>query len=159
MFGCALAAAVFGMWYRYQVTRRSLELWGAPAAVLIARAPKIEALQFDPPLSTDGPVSLDMLRTEAARSENVTDSRGMLNVRQAFVEDSTFLWQQSPAGPRAWSYALLFSDGERQTAVLFDPSAQTVGSPATGKPVALEPKASEELLDFFQEQFKSAKAK
>jgi hypothetical protein len=159
MFGCALAAAVFGMWYRYQVTRRSLELWGAPAAVLIARAPKIEAMRFDPPLSAEGPVSLDTLRTETASSKEVTDSRGMLNVRQAFVEDSTFLWQQSAAGPPAWSYALVFSDGERQTAVLFDSGAQTVGSPATGKPVSLEPKASEELLAFFQEQFKPAKAK
>jgi hypothetical protein len=159
MFGCALGAAAFGMWYRHQVTRRSLEQWGAQAAVLISRAPKVEALEFDPPLSAAGPVAIDALRTDATRSENVSEARGMLNVRQAFVEDSTFRWQQPIAGAPQWSNALIFSDGDRQAAILFDPAAAAVGSPASGVRVLLEKEASEDLAKFFQEQFAPSAAK
>ncbi len=153
MFGCGLAAALFGMWYRHQSTRRSLELWGAPSAVLIARAPNIEALRFEPPLAEGAPLSLDALRTRAAESKAVSTSRGMLNVRQAFVEDSTFRWEPSATGSAEWSYALLFSDGDRQAAILFDPAAAAVGNPATGAQARLEPQASQELAEFFAEQF------
>jgi hypothetical protein len=157
MFGGALAAAVFGMWYRYQSTRRALEFWGPPAAVLIARAPTIEALIFEPPLTDNGAITLDVLDEAAAKTTLVSGARGMLNIRQAMVEDSTFRWDPPVSQPPAWSFALMFSDGDRQAALLFDPAAGAVGNPATGARVLLDPTASQELSEFFHEQFPAPK--
>jgi hypothetical protein len=151
MFGCALAAALFGMWFRYQSTRRSLEFWGAPAAVLIARAPQIEVLQFDPPLEAAGPLPVDTLRTQAADSEVVAASPGMANVRHAFIDDSSFDWDEPAAESPAWAYALVFSDGDRQAAILYDPAAGVLGSAATGGRVLLEPATRRGLAAYFKE--------
>ena len=153
MFGSGLAAAGFGMWYRHATTRRSLGFWGSASAVLISRAPAVEALRFDPPLQPAAPLDIEQLRSTAAQSEDVAGSRGMLNVRQAFVEDSTFRWATPAAAPATWAYALVFSDGPQQTALLFDPVSQSVGNPVTGDRSTLEPEASRDLVEFFQEQF------
>ncbi len=77
----------------------------------------------------------------------------MLNVRQAFVEDSTFRWDQPLLDKARWTYGLVFSSGQDQAVVLFDPAGEVVGNSATGGQIAMEPEASRELEAFFREQF------
>jgi len=154
MFGFGTAAALFGMWYRWEVTRRTVDLWGTPSAVLIVRSPQAQALWFDPPLAGSEITPAVDIPARASQRSDVSGARGILNVRQAFVEDSTFVWQRPPDFKSlAWSYALRFSDQDRACLILFDPAAGVVGNPLTDRAATLEPPASAELKDFFVEQF------
>ncbi len=75
----------------------------------------------------------------------------MGNVRHAFIDDSSFLWEQPTAISPAWSYALVFSDGDRQTAIVYDPAAEALGNPATGGRALLEPATSRGMAAFFND--------
>jgi hypothetical protein len=160
MFGFGTAAALFGMWYRWDVTRRTLDLWGAPSAVLVVRAPQVQALGFDPPLAGIETTRTADLAAAAAQSRDVSRARGILNVRQAFVEDSTFLWDRQPDRKTlAWVYGLSFTDQDRSFVILFDPAAGVVGNPLSDRVAAIEPPASAELKEFFVEQLEEKAAK
>src|SRR5882724_9977373 len=60
IFAVALASVAVSTWYHYQGARRPIESWGSPNAVLIAQAPRIEALKLRRPSSSASPQMKDV---------------------------------------------------------------------------------------------------
>jgi len=107
-----VAAAVTGVWFQRQQTRRCLEFYGAPAARLIAAAPTVELLLVRPGA---GPG-----RLAAQRRIDVSKAPGLVHLRRGLVEDANFDWQADQTSPSAasqtrlpaevWDVALVFSE-------------------------------------------------
>lgn len=131
LLALGFAAAVTGILFQRQQTRRCLAFYGPDAARRITAAPRVRLVV----LEASGPRSVG-----AARSVDVSGAAGLVHLRRGLVEDANFRWPESPPreplGANAWDYALEFSDaagGVVTTLVLdVDPaggSLAVVGAP------------------------------
>ncbi len=132
-----VAAAVTGVWFQRQQTRRCLEFYGAPAARLIASAPTVELLLVRPGA---GPG-----RLAAQTRIDVSKAPGLVHLRRGLVEDANFDWLADRTSPsaasqtrlpaEAWDVALVFTEaggadsamqprgtGQTTLAIDFDPA-------------------------------------
>jgi len=123
-----VSAAVVGIWFQRQQTRRCLEFYGLAAARRITSGASVELLVVRP---GSGPRSL-----AAVSSLDVSDAPGLVHLRRGLVEDANFSWNggdgptggaagRGAAAPRprdAWDVALVFRDraGLEETAVVLD---------------------------------------
>lgn len=100
-----LSAAVTGVLFQRQQTRRCLAFYGPDAARRITAAPRVRLVV----LEASGPRSV-----RGARSADVSGAAGLVHLRRGLVEDANFSWPESPSrdplGAHAWDYALEFSD-------------------------------------------------
>src|SRR5262245_60545635 len=122
----ALVAASFSVWHQNHQMRKAMAFWGTDQAVLIARAPEVEALKLE---SADDPAAIeadDVLRFgdmpwRAVESESAVGSKGLVNVRLALVKDVTYNWNSDTAGcGENWEYALTFRNDDKTATVLFN---------------------------------------
>lgn len=131
LLALGLVAAVTGILFQRQQTRRCLAFYGPDAARRITAAPRVRLVV----LEASGPRSV-----RAGWSRDVSGAAGLVHLRRGLVEDANFRWTESPAreplGAEAWDYALEFSDaagGAATTLVLdVDPaggSLAVVGAP------------------------------
>jgi hypothetical protein len=167
-----LAASLAALWYHRQSGRRALDFWGTQTAVLIARAPEVEALELRPadeqaadqdnaPTPDARPDDRPIQRLGiggrfylVARAADASQARGAGNIRRAMVLDATYQWDSEPAVKRPrWRYALEFRDGPQAAIVLFDFDSGQLGSTTGTKTVAIDPAAVDDWRSFFEEQF------
>ena len=183
IFVVALLSVAVSTWYHYQGARRPIELWGSPNAVLIAQAPRVDALKLGRPSSSASPqkegqpaeaqpgesAPSDQPRErlvvhghayELLESRDVSTAHGITNIRRALVLDPTFDWTSpEPSGHPHWQYAFEFRDQDRSATLLFDFNSRHVGAAGTHKTGLLDATASDDIQKFFAEQFEPAEAK
>ena len=144
LLSLGVAAAVGGIWFQRQQTRRCLEFYGPVAARRIAAAPRVELLAVRP---GRGPHSLAVVsRLDVSRAA------GMVHLRRGLVEDDNFIWRTpAPAGPAnaevgdaggdrrppsAWDAAFVFRDPADggETAVVVDVDGNEAALAVVGQP-------------------------
>ena len=129
-----VAAAVLGIWFQRQQTRRCLAFYGADVARLITTSPSVQLLAVR---EGDGPRRL----VEVARID-VTRAPGLVHLRRGLVEDANFRWGEEAAGAdatpplpiAACDAALVFAEPGGQATLVLDldgsrPAAAVVGRP------------------------------
>lgn len=123
-----LAAALAGAawWFRYETTHRAAHFWGPETARLIRDAPKVTLFQKP---------SADTIRqaleepTRASFDDSAVDvshARGLLHLRNALLEDRSFLWPASGEQPLAppedteyWVLSFYFPNSHNAAVVMF----------------------------------------
>jgi hypothetical protein len=170
IFAVAIGAALVSLWHHRASGRRALEFWGTETAVLIARAPRIEAIWLAP-ADSDRESSEDQGRPIrrlgiggrfyiVKDTRDASQARGVSNIRRALVLDVSFQWDAPERrGPPDWQYAFEFRDGERAATVFFDFDSRQVGANTSTKTALLDPAAADDWHKFFLEQFENRTSK
>jgi hypothetical protein len=141
------ATSVAAIWYLRGLSRRSVEFWGPQAGALILQAPQVEALLLAP----TGPDSA--AEQSVVERRDVSQARGLANVRRALMQDASYEWPPSRPDPLLrWSHALRFTDRDRTTTLLF------ALNPPAARPLERDmcvgtKKIAAGLRDFFAEHF------
>lgn len=178
----ALVATLFSLWYHIQNGRRALSFWGPDTALVIARAPEIDAIELvradegtpkaDAPAgdSATEPATQPAANSthidqrpvqrfglggkfyQAVAVKDASQARGVSNIRRALVLDVTYQWDAPPAGDPNWEYALEFREGPRSELVLFDFNTHQVGLARGTSTIQLDPAANDDWRKFFVEQ-------
>lgn len=162
----ALAAASFSLWYHYQGGHRSSDFFGTPTAELFVAAPEAVALrleaapQVEPefegmePEPPEGPaIEFNNQFWKVTGEADVIKAKGMLNIRQALVQDACYEWRaEKPKQPANWQYALEFNDGKLWATVLFDFDLRQVALAGGKRTATLDPAISANWKQFFEEQ-------
>ena len=163
IFGLAALAAGAAQWFSYQQTHRAQDLWGTPAAVLIARAPRVEVLRLGSAgagdsletIQIDG-VSLSVLARKDASDKD--KAPGISNVRHALRMDASYDWDESTADCQPkWDYSLRFADEEGQVTLLFALNCRVVRQLENGEQATFIEKTGKGMEEFFDEQFPAEK--
>jgi hypothetical protein len=126
MFVAALAAAATSWWFRYSATHHAAQFWGPEAARLIRDAPQVELLRLQPtetaaddtkspaaspPSPNEVHIGSAVWRITARR--DISAAHGLVHLRNALLEDSSFNWSQASLAPDFTCHtALLFRDPE-----------------------------------------------
>jgi hypothetical protein len=138
----AFAGASASWIFRYKATHRAAEYWG-PAASLIRDAPIVEFNHLIPPPDSfilgDGEFSGTLALEDPKEARNVSFARGLAHLRNALLEDRSYIWPPRPPHPQTrWPWELTFrsEDGKHSTILLcsrdctfvarFDPGAANV---------------------------------
>ncbi|MCA9262239.1 MAG: hypothetical protein KDA60_00260 [Planctomycetales bacterium] len=123
----ALAAGFAWLHHRTHGAR-ALQFWGGEAAFLIRTAPEVRAFSLrrvdadsveadgEPPLPT---WEIDASAWRATAERDISQARGLVHVRQALIEDTSYRWDVESEQPEAdWTHALEFSDPARHASIL-----------------------------------------
>jgi hypothetical protein len=86
-----LAAAITGIWFQWQQTRRCLAFYGPAAARRIAASPAVELMLVQP----GGQAGQLVAQTRI----DVSKAAGLVHLRRGLVEDANFSWQTAGARP------------------------------------------------------------
>ena len=136
-----LAAAVTGIWFQWQQTRRCLDFYGPAAARRIAAAPTVELLLVQP--------GAEPGRLVARSRIDISKAPGLVHLRRGLVEDANFNWQGTDARAggggaggaatgrlpnESWDVALVFSEPLGQTTLVIDLDPAGGSLAAVGQP-------------------------
>ena len=147
IFFVALGAAAFGMLFRYQATRRTLQFWGSENVAMVADAPVVEAVRFGP----------EGQEQAVAEQVDISGARGLVHLRQALLEDRSFDWDEPAARDEpVWSYGLRFRDGTSSVMLVFSSDfrrAQQAGSPASVSTAPIAAGLATVFAEYFAEHF------
>jgi len=133
-----LAAAITGIWFQWQQTRRCLDFYGPAAARRIAAAPTVELLLMQP--------GAEPGRLVARSRIDISKAPGLVHLRRGLVEDANFNWQGTDAGASgggaalerlpldAWDVALVFSEPLGHTTLVIDLDPAGGSLAAVGQP-------------------------
>jgi len=127
-----LTAAITGIWFQWQQTRRCLAFYGPAAARRIAASPAVELMLVQPGGQPGQLV--------AQKRIDVSKAAGLVHLRRGLVEDANFNWQAGGGlvperlPSESWDVALVFSEplGSTTLGIDFDPaggSLAVVGQP------------------------------
>jgi hypothetical protein len=127
-----LAAAITGIWFQWQQTRRCLAFYGPAAARRIAAAPTVELILVQP--------GAGLGRLVAQTRIDISKAPGLVHLRRGLVEDANFNWQPSGGAVperlplESWDVAIVFGEpiGSTTLVIDFDPAAGSlavVGQP------------------------------
>ena len=116
LVGCTLAA--FSWWFRFAATHRAAEFWGGANFRLIRDAAIVEAYV---PADDHDPSRL----AAGAAQRDVSHAPGMMHLRNALLEDRSYIWVKGQLPPPAdWNYGLRFADEEREVLIEFSADAR-----------------------------------
>src|SRR5688572_12189392 len=107
--GATSAAAI---WYLRGLSQRSMSFWGPAAGELILQSPQVEALRLAPAESSTSPpggerLTIDDRTFDVIQRRDISQARGLVNVRRALMQDASYDWSAPPPDPPVrWSYAL-----------------------------------------------------
>lgn len=153
VFCVGLLGALGGWIYHRHLQQRTLALWGPETAVLILRAPRVEAWRLAPvdDVEASGPtVEAGGTTRRVVERIDATRSPGMTHLRHGLVNDGAFDWSCADKACRpAWTRALRFEDGERRATLLFDLDCALVWCVETGASGSIKPIATgtRQMLD------------
>jgi hypothetical protein len=143
----ALAAAAASWWFRYNATHRAATFWG-PASRLIRDAKVVEFYQFKPSGRAETEIE-ELLRFFDTRfdARDVSSLPGLTHLRNALLEDSSYIWPPLPRTPKdPWRWVLVFRDepGVSAAVLAFSPDWRLVTNckDPLGKNVSCEPIAA-----------------
>jgi hypothetical protein len=150
MLLAALAAAAASWWFRYSATHRTVEFWGPEAAVLLRDAPHVALRSYDQGTNTD-------VTSAKSTSHDISNARGLVHLRTALLEDSSYDWSAKTAVDSDWKSSLVFevtAGAEPRLVILFSPDfnwAANGSSDAMPQPVVCCKPISDGLKTFFNE--------
>lgn len=105
----ALLAAGTSWWFRYAATHRAAEFLGPVAARLIRDAPMVEFFVLEPAAKQDA-MSFAERMMHAAAGRDISKLPGITHLRNALLEDRSYVWPAGPvAGSADWRWGLKFS--------------------------------------------------
>jgi hypothetical protein len=144
-----LTAAGAAIWHQYRQTRRALEYWGAETAYLIGHAPSVEVTALHA-AAPDRERSND---TDARRTFDISQARGLVHFRRSLLEDENFEWDDTPpAGSAEWDYAVRFGGDENDAELVFDLDRGLVAERShSDVPAILTARMVAGLAHFFEE--------
>lgn len=163
IFGVALAAAAFALYWNMSQSRRALEFWGPEAMRRIQRSDKVEILPLELP-TADSPegdfetLEIDSQRYIATRQYDVTKARGLVHARHALTTDASYQSGQPhdlrgrPFGGRSWKYAIRFTDKQGTTVLLLD--GERIGYFQGNQEMELIPKVADGWRSFVERETK-----
>ena len=137
-----------GAWlYQYGYSRHAAAFWGAPAARLIIKSPRLDLMELGPAGADSDQEDGEKERIAGqlvATKHDLSSKPGLIHLRHVFTQDSNFDWaaqrREPAAGSRDWGYALCFADGDQQLLVLLDRDFKLAGRlSADGQQVDLLP--------------------
>ena len=157
--GFALAASAAAWVYQRGRAARPLELWGAEAGLLIASAPRVEALLLRPVAGDETAaaesVEFDGARLIVVQRTDVSTARGITNVRRALLDDGSFNWESTgDACQPEWTHALRFSTDNAQTMLLLSFDCPRTAAVDGHRTASIAPSAAA-LREFVEEQFQA----
>lgn len=135
IFGLALAATGYAVWYRYQQSNRAVALWGPEHAGRMRNAPTVEVWRIDTAAET---IPGETVLAPGGAQATVTSKRVLENIpdltyiRRAFLTDAFFLWEETPDCEPEWAYRLQFRDGDATTSLWLDDACDQVQLAETG---------------------------
>jgi hypothetical protein len=135
ILGVGLAAACLSWWFRYHATHRAAKFWGPESVQLIRDAPGV------------------FFETRQGGARDVSSSRGLLHLRSALLEDSSFRWPpRSVPSEIEWQHVLLFRDeaSGQSFPLCFSSDLQWVRSQGAETMLSCEPIARS-LREMFRE--------
>lgn len=124
LVGCVLAA--FSWWFRFAATHRAAEFWGGDNFRLIRDAAIVEAY-----IPTDNHDPRQLVAGVPQR--DIAQVPGMTHLRNALLEDHSFVWENRQLPPPAdWNYGLRFADEKREVLIEFSADGRQLRfAPAT----------------------------
>jgi hypothetical protein len=144
----ALAAAGASWWFRYSATHRAATFWGPETSRLIRDATLVEFYQLMPSGQTEIELE-ELLRFLDAPfdARDVSSMRGLTHLRNALLEDRSYIWPPVPRTPKdQWRWVLVFRDepGHSTAVLAFSPEWRLVTNCKNelGKNVSCEPIAA-----------------
>jgi hypothetical protein len=153
-----LVAAAAAWWFRLSTTHKAVEFWGAQSAMLIRDAPQVTLRSDTPSTDEEGTAEADVAR-------DISKANGLLHLRNAMIEDSSYDWTSQEKADTNWAKSLVFerSEGaEPRVVVLFSPDFKWVGNGSAADPakaaVATSASFAAGLEKFFADEAKVAPA-
>jgi len=126
-----LAAAAAAWWFRYSTTHKATEYWGSQAAMLIRDASRVTLRSDAPSTDEEGTAEADVAR-------DISQAKGLLHLRNALLQDSSYDWTAQGPTDANWAKSLVFerSEGaEPRVVILFSPDFKWIGNGSTADPV------------------------
>lgn len=122
----AVVAASFAWWYRQSQGRRSLKFWGSSQAMLIRFARNVELLELARSENHGDGLTIGSQLWQIESRRDITEARGLVHARQAFIEDASFDWAISNRAPYHWDHALVFSGENGHVTVAIDLTGEQI---------------------------------
>lgn len=117
----------FAWWYQYKMGRRSAAFWGPTGVVLVQYAPEVDFVPLFPQKNSQNQdssvptLAIDGVEWWAGEPINITNSRGLVHVRHALVDDLSFDWAApTTSRPKRWEFLLRFRDRDQHVTVAID---------------------------------------
>ena len=159
-----LAGAIGGWWYRSQLQRRAIALWGLDAAELMQHAPRVELLKLTPQSDDierdeENSVSFGDTRLGITERIDVSHSPGLVHLRHSLISDQSFVWSAplDACQPR-WPYALRFTDDQHLATLLVDFDCRQATLAERNARVSIKPMAKG-LEVFVNEQLETSESR
>lgn len=153
-----LVAAAAAWWFRYSTTHKAVEFWGPQAAVLIRDAPRVTLRSDKPSTDEEGTAEADVAR-------DISQANGLLHLRNALLEDSSYDWTAKGPADTNWAKSLVFerSEGaEPRVVVMFSNDFKWAGNGSAADPakaaVATSASFADGLTKFFADEATAAPA-
>jgi hypothetical protein len=147
----ALAAAGTSWWFRYSATHRAAQYWGPKTARLIRDAPIVKLYQLQSAKGLFLPLADIDTQLDIGKYRDVSNARGISNLRNALLEDRSYEWPAIPREPDAyWRWALQFEDAHSSdhAVVLVGPDCDYVTALQTEQKLSSRP-----ILDGLHKMF------
>jgi len=152
-----IAASVGSCVYYARLQQRPLALWGPESARLMLRAPTALAYNLAPVSDDEKAAPSDLIdiagqRFRLVNQRDVSRAPGFSHIRQSFVHDASFDWNETPNNCQpTWTHALRFVDGDKSATIVlaFDCHRAALASTdpaAKDKPAEVDLKAHSESI-------------
>ncbi len=141
IFLVATAMGAFSIWYLRQLRTEAIEFWGAPIALSIRDAPRVELLEIVTAAESDaGSMRLDVGEYAIASATEIAGKSGLIQMRHLLLDSGTFRFAEQTPSSAIWDKGLRFS-GPNQPAVtlLFATEAGQLWHLESGRKVDVEP--------------------
>ena len=158
----AFALATYAWWFRFDQGDAAARFWGGRGANLIRNAPQVELLLLRPSTYAEEAESDERIQSSGQAYTvvdrfDISKAPGMLNARQALIEDASFNWDAGQLPAANWQYAFVFSSASAQAHVLLDLRQNLVGLLESNVMTSIEP-MSAGLRKFIAEKIERRKS-
>ena len=156
IFIVAIAMAIFGLWWNWGLSHRSLDFWGKEGGLAIRDGERIEPLRLRPKTGR----SINLEGFDIVETKDVSKAPGVLHARHSLLQDASFDWNAPPGGLHEYGtrdlFAVRFSHQDAVTTILFiDSSFERIFHAENGEEVTLSPKARDGWKLFIRRYFPS----
>ena len=146
IFALAIGMASFALWWNWGMGRRSLDYWGESGALLIRDAKSVTLVKLKPripnPAAKDPLLPMDSRDLSTAEKKDISDVKGLVHARRAFLEDASFEWNEQLSVGIEWQYAVQFAGEKGNIFVMLDLKDGVVGSSERYQALHLNPKTA-----------------
>lgn len=155
IFGVAVCAAAFAVWYQFDQQRRSLEFWGNDTATIIRHTRHVEVLRFSKiDDKTKDSILIDGARFAIVSSRQIDAMAGLVHVRHALISDASYEWENASrdSDPK-WEFGFRFTRDNFSVVIAVDSSCDKICFVGKNRTLAVAEKIAKGLKQFFNRAF------